>query len=234
MVNVSDISNVPIHDGCSNFQNGASIVAPSDDEDMDQSQPDPADETVAPDDEEIEESEDDEVSSSAPEPAPAAPKPGPGRPQAPSKAPKPAGKSPAAPTPRTKKPPAAASGKSAPAAAPTRSKTPPRPVPTARGKSPNGDPARMAVYRQSAQLLKSIADPTRLGIVDMLRAGEMNVTEICDRLGVHTQPAVSHHLALLRHGRIIEPRRAGKNNFYALTPEHGQLLADLVEEITAT
>ena len=32
-----------------------------------------------------------------------------------------------------------------------------------------------------------------------------------------SQPAVSHHLALLRHGGIIAPRRQGKNNFYSLT-----------------
>jgi len=32
-----------------------------------------------------------------------------------------------------------------------------------------------------------------------------------------SQPATSHHLALLRHGGIIAPRRQGKNNSYALT-----------------
>jgi len=43
-----------------------------------------------------------------------------------------------------------------------------------------------------------------------------------------SQPAVSHHLALLRHGSIIAPRRQGKNNFYGLT-EEGEELAKIVK-----
>jgi ArsR family transcriptional regulator, arsenate/arsenite/antimonite-responsive transcriptional repressor len=31
-----------------------------------------------------------------------------------------------------------------------------------------------------------------------------------------SQPAVSHHLGLLRMAGLIEPRRAGKHNFYHL------------------
>ena len=38
-----------------------------------------------------------------------------------------------------------------------------------------------------------------------------------------THPAVSHHLALLRHGGIVERRRQGKNNFYTLTDLGSQL-----------
>jgi DNA-binding transcriptional ArsR family regulator len=41
---------------------------------------------------------------------------------------------------------------------------------------------------------------------------------------------VSHHLALLRHGRLIEPRRAGKHNFYALT-DAGRQLAHVVNSV---
>ena len=45
-----------------------------------------------------------------------------------------------------------------------------------------------------------------------------------------TQPAVSHHLALLRHGGIIIPRRQGKNNFYGLT-EVGEDLVKLIRAV---
>jgi len=41
---------------------------------------------------------------------------------------------------------------------------------------------------------------------------------------------VSHHLALLRHGGIIAPRRQGKNNFYSLT-DVGADLADVVKNL---
>ena len=47
-----------------------------------------------------------------------------------------------------------------------------------------------------------------------------------------SQPAVSHHLALLRHGGIIAPRRQGKNNFYSLT-DTGTDLARVVKNLIA-
>jgi DNA-binding transcriptional ArsR family regulator len=65
----------------------------------------------------------------------------------------------------------------------------------------------------------------------MLSEGEMHVGALCSELG-QSQPAVSHHLALMRHGNIITPRRQGKNNFYSLT-ETGEGLADLMRGSSA-
>lgn len=76
-------------------------------------------------------------------------------------------------------------------------------------------------------MLKHVSDPTRLQVILILAEGEQHVGALCDHL-VQSQPAVSHHLALLRHGGIIAPRRAGKNNFYSLT-EKGELLAKVVQ-----
>jgi len=64
----------------------------------------------------------------------------------------------------------------------------------------------------------------------LLSECERNVSELCTDLGTQSQPAVSHHLALLRHGRLIEPRRSGKHNYYALT-EAGRELAEVVDHI---
>src|SRR6266446_1911917 len=71
--------------------------------------------------------------------------------------------------------------------------------------------------RRVADLLKQVSDPTRLQVLMLLNEKERNVSELCADLGTQSQPAVSHHLALLRHGRLIEPRRSGKHNFYGLT-----------------
>ena len=68
--------------------------------------------------------------------------------------------------------------------------------------------------RRVADLLKQVSDPTRLQVLMLLNEKERNVSELCSDLGTQSQPAVSHHLALLRHGRLIEPRRSGKHNFY--------------------
>jgi DNA-binding transcriptional ArsR family regulator len=87
-----------------------------------------------------------------------------------------------------------------------------------------------AQVRHAAQLLKHVSDPTRLQVLMLLSEKERNVTEICNQLGVQSQPAVSHHLALLRHGRLIEPRREGKNNYYSLT-DTGRNLAEVVNSV---
>ena len=84
--------------------------------------------------------------------------------------------------------------------------------------------------RQAADLLKQVSDPTRLQVLMLLTEKERNVGELCADLGTQSQPAVSHHLALLRHGRLIEPRRSGKHNFYYLT-EAGRELAQVVHSI---
>ena len=91
--------------------------------------------------------------------------------------------------------------------------------------------ARMlAEIRRVADLLKQVSDPTRLQVLMLLSEKERNVTELCADLGTQSQPAVSHHLALLRHGRLIEPRRSGKHNYYALT-EAGRELAQVVDTV---
>ena len=45
-----------------------------------------------------------------------------------------------------------------------------------------------------------------------------------------SQPAVSSHLALLRHGGIVDRRRQGKNNFYSLT-DTGYRLSKIVKGV---
>jgi len=89
-----------------------------------------------------------------------------------------------------------------------------------------------AEIRRVADLLKQVSDPTRLQVLMLLSEKERNVSELCADLGTQSQPAVSHHLALLRHGRLIEPRRSGKHNFYGLT-EAGRELAQVVNSVVS-
>jgi DNA-binding transcriptional ArsR family regulator len=89
-----------------------------------------------------------------------------------------------------------------------------------------------AEIRRVADLLKQVSDPTRLQVLMLLNEKERNVSELCADLGTQSQPAVSHHLALLRHGRLIEPRRSGKHNFYGLT-EAGRELAQVVYSVVS-
>jgi DNA-binding transcriptional ArsR family regulator len=76
-----------------------------------------------------------------------------------------------------------------------------------------------AIARQAADLFKLLADETRLRILLLLKERvELNVQTLCGLLE-QTQPAVSHHLALLRVAGILQLRRSGKHNFYRLLPE---------------
>lgn len=76
------------------------------------------------------------------------------------------------------------------------------------------------MVNELCQVFKLLADETRLRILMYLaQEGELNVTALCDRLG-QSQPAVSHHLALMRVAGIIEPRRDGKHNYYSVREEH--------------
>ncbi len=90
---------------------------------------------------------------------------------------------------------------------------------------------RLKQAQRAATLLKQVSDPTRLQVILMLSEGERHVGALSEHLN-QSQPAVSHHLALLRHGGIIAPRRQGKNNFYALT-DVGEELARVVKTVIA-
>jgi ArsR family transcriptional regulator len=69
-------------------------------------------------------------------------------------------------------------------------------------------------------IFKLLSDETRLRILLYLgRERELHVTALCTRLD-QSQPAVSHHLALLREADLIEARREGKHNFYSLKRGH--------------
>src|ERR1700675_3462111 len=82
--------------------------------------------------------------------------------------------------------------------------------------------------RELAQVFKLLSDETRLRILFYLaQNNELHVTDLCNRLA-QSQPAVRHHLALLRGPGLIESRREGKHNFYSVRTDHfGELLVSL-------
>ncbi len=87
----------------------------------------------------------------------------------------------------------------------------------------------MPIHR-AATLLKQVSDPTRLQVISLLSEGERHVGGLCSQFNL-SQPAVSSHLAFLRHGGIVDRRRQGKKNFYSLT-ETGFRLSDIVKSVS--
>ena len=70
-------------------------------------------------------------------------------------------------------------------------------------------------YKHQARIIKALAHPTRLFIVDELSRGERCVCELTDMIGVE-MPTVSRHLSVLRNAGIVEDEKRGSQVFYRL------------------
>lgn len=83
--------------------------------------------------------------------------------------------------------------------------------------SSNELPYTFAFLETATEVLRAVAHPHRLLIVEMLyQQKSMNVTEIYERLGIE-QAVASHHLRILKDRGVVNVRRDGKNSYYALT-----------------
>jgi DNA-binding transcriptional ArsR family regulator len=72
-----------------------------------------------------------------------------------------------------------------------------------------------AEYKAQARIIKALAHPTRLFIVDELSRGERCVNELTDMIGVE-MPTVSRHLSVLSNVGILEDEKRGAQVFYRL------------------
>lgn len=69
---------------------------------------------------------------------------------------------------------------------------------------------------QCAEKLKALSDPLRLRIVDALRDGPRNVSEIAETLNEEIV-SVSHHLNILYHADLVEREKQGRFVVYRLS-----------------
>ena len=72
-----------------------------------------------------------------------------------------------------------------------------------------------ARYKTQARIIKALAHPTRLFIVDELSKGERCVRELTDLIRVE-MPTVSRHLSQLRNAGLLEDEKRGAQVFYRL------------------
>jgi DNA-binding transcriptional ArsR family regulator len=86
----------------------------------------------------------------------------------------------------------------------------------------------------AAALFHSLADETRLRIVQRLARGQARVVDLTGELGL-AQSTVSKHLACLRDCGLVDFRAEGRQSFYSLTrPELMDLLASAEQLLAAT
>src|SRR5215467_77442 len=91
-------------------------------------------------------------------------------------------------------------------------------------------------------LLRLLADPTRLRLLLLLEQEELSVAELQQILGMG-QSRISSHLAQLKRAGVVEDRRAGKNVYYGAIRSAGrngargriqQILQVLAREVPET
>lgn len=67
----------------------------------------------------------------------------------------------------------------------------------------------------ASQVFVAISDPTRRELLDLLAEREYAVNDLVSRFEV-SQPAVSHHLRILREAGLVKKRQAGRQRLYRL------------------
>ena len=79
-------------------------------------------------------------------------------------------------------------------------------------------PVGIGEAAELAELLQALGDPTRLRILSVLDTACVPVGAIAQATGLR-QPAVSHHLRVLRDRGLVRPERRGAYVYYCASSE---------------
>lgn len=85
------------------------------------------------------------------------------------------------------------------------------------------------VRQMKAAIFQALGSPTRLAILEALRAGELPVGAILVQLGLD-QANISQHLATLRARRLVVNRKEGNQVFYSVRDTSLLDVLDLMKE----
>ncbi|UCE23786.1 MAG: winged helix-turn-helix transcriptional regulator [Candidatus Zixiibacteriota bacterium] len=77
------------------------------------------------------------------------------------------------------------------------------------------DKKQKALFEARARIIKAMAHPTRLYIVDELSRSERCVAELTEMIGADTS-TVSKHLSILKNAGLIKDEKRGTQVFYYL------------------
>ena len=81
-------------------------------------------------------------------------------------------------------------------------------------------------------LLKALADPNRLQIIEALACGERCVCDLTSDLGL-AQSRLSFHLKVLKQCGLLSDRQSGRWVYYRLQPDMIQTLQGWLETLIA-
>ena len=86
------------------------------------------------------------------------------------------------------------------------------------------------IFQMHAEVCKSMANPTRLKIINLLREGEKSVEELRKRLKL-PKANLSQHLSILRQRRIVSARREGLNVYYECASQKMLKACEILREV---
>lgn len=85
-------------------------------------------------------------------------------------------------------------------------------------------------YKNRSDVIKALAHPTRLFIIDFLSQGEKCVCEIVEQVGADIS-TISKHLLVMKNAGLIESEKRGLNVFYKMTCPCVTSLFDCLESM---
>ncbi|MCP3978499.1 MAG: winged helix-turn-helix transcriptional regulator [bacterium] len=86
------------------------------------------------------------------------------------------------------------------------------------------------IYRFHAEICRSIANPKRLEILDLLRDGEVSVSALAERMEINATN-VSQQLAVLRSAGVVQKRMNGTTAYYRLMDDRVLKAYDLMTQV---
>lgn len=98
--------------------------------------------------------------------------------------------------------------------------------------APAPPPPALDPHRARA-LLKALADPIRLQVIEALGGGECCVCELTEALGI-AQSKLSFHLKVLKDAGLLSDRQSGRWVYYQLQPEALERLRGWLAELAAS
>ncbi|HDZ88247.1 MAG TPA: ArsR family transcriptional regulator [Nitrospirae bacterium] len=86
------------------------------------------------------------------------------------------------------------------------------------------------IYELQAEVVKALANPIRLEIIETLGDGEKCVGELVDILGV-SKASISQHINIMRNANVLKSRRDRNNVYYSITNRKIIMAYTIIKEI---
>lgn len=86
------------------------------------------------------------------------------------------------------------------------------------------------IFELHAELLKALAHPRRLEILQLLREKELNVSKMQEMLGL-PQANLSQHLTILREAGVVSFKKEGNQVIYMIAHQNFVEVSDLMRQI---